>query len=37
MPVFLHNIDDYIGYVADLFMEKYQIDFGEYPDNWWES
>jgi len=37
MAVFLHNIDDYIAGVSELFMEKYLRDFGEYPDNWWEN
>jgi len=36
-PYELHKIDDYIGFLSELFMEKYQDDFGEYPNNWWEN
>jgi len=36
-PYTSHQIDDYIKIVTELFMEKYQKDFGEYPNNWWEN
>jgi len=37
MALFLHDIDYCIKIVSELFMEMYQKDFGEYPDNWWEN
>ena len=36
LPIFLHNMDDYMGALSEIFIEKFYNDQGRYPDNWWE-